>query len=473
MLQHVARGLHVRYNVEVLATESYQCFSQHCKRRSRGADGGVHTISTSRGTWTASHLILATGYTPKQPPRCLRDAAAELRVPLYRYDEFPEIVTGDEPFCAGKRVGVLGSGNAAFEVADLLSKCAAATSIYWRQPPRFAQHTHYVGDVRAHNTGLLDRYQLKSLDVIERSLINCVDGVEGAVENTKAMLPVLGVDALIFAGGFTTARPGLVDATYKHKFPEAGAFWEDVAEPRRWFAGALMHSHDFRISAGGFVHGFRYLVRAQFRHIRRRHYATAWPSLRFARAEDAVAHAIGRVQNSSGLYQMQDFLTDVLVVCTNGSATYYEELPKKWFEGEVGDACGGGVAPVAGAVLVDFRYANKHRWLEDKDLAFKDERSLQDSGLFIHPVLELWTPRPASEPAGAQLHAPWHTSRSFVLETTTHILEDVDAEWVKPSLRESISRSLNEYIQKLLQANSDESTAENATEASSCETVRG
>eukprot|EP00966_Prymnesium_polylepis_P130082 3008415-Prymnesium_polylepis.1 len=62
----------------------------------------------------------------------------------------------------------------------------------------------------------------------------------------------------VYAGGFTGMRPGLVDTPgLIGKFPASGVFWEDPTVPKKWYAGCLMHGTDFRVSAGGFIHGFR------------------------------------------------------------------------------------------------------------------------------------------------------------------------------------------------------------------------
>ena len=42
------------------------------------------------------------------------------------------------------------------------------------------------------------------------------------------------------------------------KFPAIKHNYESVVTPGIFFAGAVSHSLDFRKSAGGFIHGFRY-----------------------------------------------------------------------------------------------------------------------------------------------------------------------------------------------------------------------
>ena len=73
----------------------------------------------------------------------------------------------------------------------------------------------------------------------------------------------------IFCGGWTGAREGLVvdmDEGTRGKYPRLGPFYSVRAAPHNaWYAGSLMHGADWKQSAGGFVHGFRYLIRAQAR----------------------------------------------------------------------------------------------------------------------------------------------------------------------------------------------------------------
>ena len=79
----------------------------------------------------------------------------------------------------------------------------------------------------------------------------------------------------VWCGGWSGARAGLVDDldSVSSKYPVYGPFFSARAHPRSvWYAGALMHGLDWRKSAGGFVHGFRYLIRAQARFMLARDY---------------------------------------------------------------------------------------------------------------------------------------------------------------------------------------------------------
>lgn len=68
-----------------------------------------------------------------------------------------------EPY-EGKSVLILGHGNSAFETAQHINSATNSIHLWGRSRVRLAWSTHYVGDLRAINNGLLDTYQLKSLD---------------------------------------------------------------------------------------------------------------------------------------------------------------------------------------------------------------------------------------------------------------------------------------------------------------------
>lgn len=455
-LREVAADVNVRYNVSVTSTKVQP--------------SGRHLVHTQSGvSYLAEHLVLATGYRMATPPSCLVKSTYD----MHTYADFPPLdpSTLDADWCRGKKVVIFGSGNAAFETADMLATCAAETILFFKNTPRFSALTHYVGDVRLHSAGILDRFQLKSLDSlfppanaanIERTLTEpqgALAKLEAQADPSLSLLKTalktnpsmimdkldacrivtkgqespdgksgktfLGDDGVIlFAGGFTTDRAHLVKTNSSRgaskaarRFPRVSSWWEDPSQPRKWYAGALMHGTDYGVSAGGFIHGFRYLVRAQvcpsrsaaihlpttsplcrvfvcvsvahaslvcvfdssaqFRNVMATYFETPWPRFEFSTFKAAAAHALSRVQNSSGLYQMQEMLVDVLEVHEDGSVTYYEELPDDWWHDALGQpSC---------VITLQFLYSNKEAWTWD--LLYSFDHVEQNPGLFLHPVV--------------------------------------------------------------------------------------
>ncbi|KAA0152426.1 hypothetical protein FNF29_03992 [Cafeteria roenbergensis] len=140
------------------------------------------------------------------------------------------------------------------------------------------------------------------------------------------------------------------------KYPAVTSRYESVNVPGMFFAGGLAHSLDWKSSAGGFIHGFRYTVRALHRMLEadeeldanhessgsvieeaeagaamspseplasagvrpavepRPTPRTAWPTAVLHGLGTAATALFNRTVTSSGLYQMFGSLTDVLVL---------------------------------------------------------------------------------------------------------------------------------------------------------------
>ena len=352
-LEHCAADLHVHYDVSVESIASKILRIRH--------RGGRITLLRAR-----SHVIVATGYAPKSPPERLRMEARRRRIPIYTYPNIPPAT-----HFVGKEVAVYGSGNAACEVASRISQYTARMLIVGK-PPRLAATSQYSGGVRMRNLAFLDQYLLKSLDVSDMDRRT----------NSQTVPPphLMTPDAIIFCGGFRAQR--FDDDASEAKFPCMGPFWTDARDASVCYAGVAMHATDFQVSSGGFVHGFRYLIRAQFRHLR----AIAggalhrpWPRRRFASAAAVYKHVRWRIQHSSGLYQMHSTLCDVLV-CEEGAFWIYEEVPLMWKTM---------VVPATRAkrhICIGFFYGSKVARPWQFEYLFDMQRTRHN--LFLHPAFQ-------------------------------------------------------------------------------------
>jgi len=249
---------------------------------------------------------------------------------------------------------------------------------------RLAWQTHYVGDLRAVNNELLDTYQLKSLDGILEGPIHRVkiekkgsklwvspskdngydEDWERSHDNGAFREPY---DVIIRALGFTfddsvfnltsstnnTARseqpkdddtPSEPVKTEEpaanssgqltrpkdrrsKKYPSIGHNYESVDSPGLFIAGTASHSLDFRKSAGGFIHGFRYTARALHRLLETRYESSLWPSVTVPRSQ-LISLILKRVNEASGTYQMFQMLGDIAILSEDGqNVTYIEEFP--------------------------------------------------------------------------------------------------------------------------------------------------
>eukprot|EP01052_Picozoa_sp_SAG31_P014386 SAG31_NODE_892_length_11180_cov_22.596426_2_plen_152_part_00 len=82
------------------------------------------------------------------------------------------------------------------------------------------------------------------------------------------------------------------------------------------------HGKEHKKSSGGFIHGFRYMVRFLFNAMEHREHKTTWPGSTYALPLSTPKDAAGafvdvlipRVNEASGMYQMFHWLHDLYIV---------------------------------------------------------------------------------------------------------------------------------------------------------------
>jgi hypothetical protein len=140
-----------------------------------------------------------------------------------------------------------------------------------------------------------------------------------------------------------------VNTSHSGKYPMITPGFQLQDVPGVYVAGTLSHSLDFRRSAGGFIHGFRYTARALFRLLEEKNEGLEWPHdlipLRPPSAEspgpckglDTLVEKLRmRINSASGPYQMFQALGDMVVFEADAesgvwSARYMEEVPLELF----------------------------------------------------------------------------------------------------------------------------------------------
>lgn len=310
----------------------------------------------------------------------------------------------------GQSVLILGGGNAAFETAENIVMSTNFIHVMGRSRVRLAWATHYVGDVRAVNNGLLDNYQLKSLDgFLEKSLddVSIVkhDGklYIDVFDATGQMLKKPGIapdnyslrdpyDRILRCLGFkfdfsifnNSAMP-LTGLGKKSKYPLIKPNFESNGVPRMWFAGANAHSLDWKKSAGGFIHGFRYTVRSLHRIFEWKNHGIKWRHHEIPQTE-IMNYIIKRVNEASGIYQMFGTLVDIIIYLDSGKAFYIEEFPAQLLDKL--ESCSG---LTNGPTLVISMEYGKTFSGAGKD-TFHEDRANLDPAMahtsnFLHPVL--------------------------------------------------------------------------------------
>jgi hypothetical protein len=321
-----------------------------------------------------------------------------------------------------QRVLIIGKGNSAFETADNLVESAAVIHVAGPSSIRMAWRSHYVGHLRAVNNNLLDTYQLKSQNALLDGHVDRIERRDGSYlvtvrfSRANEVTKDIPYDRVIVCTGFRcdaaifgeACRPDLV---INDRFPAQTSEWESTNVPDLYFAGTLMQVRDFKKSTSGFIHGFRYGIRALHRMLEQKYHGTPWPHTALPAEPDALMEAvIARVNRSSALWQQFGVMCDVIVAGDDG-ARYYEELPVDYVREK----------SIQGAdrfFTVTLEYGPDHDLIDPFDISVgriaqtDAERSHQ--GRYLHPVVRHY------------VHGD--------LAAEHHVTENLENDWTSPTV---------------------------------------
>ncbi|KAK2894210.1 FAD-dependent oxidoreductase domain-containing protein 2 [Channa argus] len=468
-------GLRVQYGVDIGRI-----------RAAQSATGRSYILTDQNASeYTCSVLLVATGLWV---PQTVDFVGSDL------VEGYESISTNPEDY-RDQAVLILGKGNSAFETAQSILGRASRVHMLSSSPVRLAWQTHYVGDLRAVNNDLLDTYQLKSLDGLVEARVEKIvitkrkeqskrkTGAKTKEQKTKLYLTLKkylqkkqeGANSSDVTGeelpgyhidNFPTRKPydrvirclgfrfnfSIFDSSAcprhsdnaKGRLPAVTAWYEGKNTPNLFVLGTAAHSRDYRSSAGGFVHGFRYTVRAVHHVLEHRYHSNPWPS-RTLLTTQLQSWILKRVGEASGPYQMFEVLGDV-VLLRGDHCEYVEEFPVQalaHFSALSGhEVSGHGLLVLVmqyGKNKID--YLGRRRAETDWTKAFKSN--------FLHPVLYYYDTLPTEEEMHVRPHG-WSLPRPKALH---HMVEDFLTEWDGPmSHVQPLRRFLEHCVQTDLRA---------------------
>ncbi|GAA2632636.1 FAD-dependent oxidoreductase [Paractinoplanes durhamensis] len=361
---------------------------------------GVFVVVAGGEEHHARRVIMATGVSRMNIPDIPGIELAE------RYDTMPTDPAGYED----QRVLILGKGNSAFETADALIETTTLIHVAGPSSVRLAWRTHFVGHLRAVNNNFLDTYQLKSANAVLDGTVRGIakDGdelvVTFAFSRANEVTKQLRYDRVLACTGFAfdasvfdeTCRPELA---INDRFPAQTAAWESVNIPGLYFAGTITQQRDFKKSTSGFIHGFRYAVRALHKVLKQE-----WPARQVDPTAAAITAAvIERVNRSSALWQQFGFLADIVLP----DGRYLEEMPVALFHDNHPDG-----------LVVTLEYGPDHDQVDPFDITVsriaQDTPGQAHDAAYLHPVVRAY--------AGGQLAG------------THHLAENLENRWDRPDV---------------------------------------
>mmetsp|Transcript_20236 Transcript_20236/g.34564 ORF Transcript_20236/g.34564 Transcript_20236/m.34564 type:complete len:617 (-) Transcript_20236:25-1875(-) len=288
-----------------------------------------------------------------------------------------------------KRVCIAGNGNSGFEVAQASFGLAERVTIYGNGPVRLSAVTRYTGDVRIKFAQVIENFNGKLLDTAafhEGGMkIRSKSMTQQQLETYRRLLQdtihLRGYkcELWVLATGFESYVPG---SNLTRRFPPTNDWYADKVLTDVHYIGWLMHERDFRRGAGGFVSGFRYLIRNLMHHVMQEDHDVAYPSLVLS-SDEAVAHSVARIQTASDLLIMQDgdVLRDVLEPL-NAERTqwrYYEGVNFKFHPH---------LHSRSDLVYLYFRWGDGRRAIHVFDMLYRFSDSDTLINLFLHPTIE-------------------------------------------------------------------------------------
>ena len=290
--------------------------------------------------YTCEKLVMATGLSSPIYPNVIDNSKNKVK----HYGEYEKDYFKKEEnleFFRNKSLMIIGNGNASYELGNLLTPYCSTVLIHGRKPKEWALSTHYTGDLRSIYLPFFDTFLLKSLNAIDhhplkliidqekptsKYLFSYLCSDECSVKHPTLNESIDGFDHVIYCTGWKFNRSIFefeVEVTSNNKYPHITEQYQSSNNSNLFFIGSLMHSHDFKRSSGGFIHGFRYLIRYFFQ----LHYTNKYDTNTFNDKSYVVDHIVKRINSNSALYQMYGHMCDI--ICYNKSVDtflYYNNM---------------------------------------------------------------------------------------------------------------------------------------------------
>lgn len=327
-----------------------------------------------------------------------------------------------------QRVLIIGKGNSAFETAENLMETTASIHLCSPTPVKLAWKTHFVGNVRAVNNNFLDTYQLKSQNTILDARVDTIrQDDKGFIVDftyTHAMNEKRTVryDRVILCTGFRfdtdIFAPGSQpERCIKDRFPAQTPEWESTNIAGLYFAGTLMQARDYRKTMSGFIHGFRYNVKALSHILMTKYESKTYPHDTLPATVKALTeHVVYRINHGSAIFQQPGFMGDMIAI-DNNYAYYYNDMPLDYVrQGALGEH--------SAYFTISLEYGDFSR-IEDPFYIERDPRPEQAHlTAYLHPIIRFYKGRNLV----AERHVPEDLENVYSAEIYTNVIHNIFAE---------------------------------------------
>jgi thioredoxin reductase len=383
-------------------------------------------IENTKEIYICNKLIIATGISQPHIPNFKYNIP---HIPKHYYEYETDYFKKKHNLVKyeGKNVVIIGDGNSAYEIGNILLPYTNKTLIVGKKyKNNWSISSHYAGGLRSNYFAFMDSFYLKSLNAIadfnivdEENIIISIDekGKYNAFNSECKFYAFENMDEIILCTGWKF-NTSIFDFTIdmNNKYPQIKNNFESTSHNNLFFIGALMHSIDYKKSSGGFIHGFRYLINIFVK----LNYNIPFTNCIYKMPDDItciVEKIMYRINNSSDLYQMFGYICDILILNTDESElVYFENMIDSTIDTNNNFYM----------FYIQLQYGNSTNDIRELPTK-KTNIGYESHASFIHPVIVV--------------------KKNNILIEQIHFNEDIFAEFLyKPMWYDRIIRLLKSYI---------------------------
>uniref|UniRef100_A0A6C0I287 FAD/NAD(P)-binding domain-containing protein n=1 Tax=viral metagenome TaxID=1070528 RepID=A0A6C0I287_9ZZZZ len=252
-----------------------------------------------------------------------------------------------------KRVLLVGGGNSSYELANMLNNTACSILIMSKTKKKWAMASHYSGDIRSVYLPYIDTFLLKSLNALDELQLQwrpiCVEKTENnkyiTIVKTHEDKGIMNYpvdennifDEVILCTGWKFNKSIFtfpIEMMRSDKYPALGLNYGSINNKNLFFIGAAMHGFDYGKSSGGFIHGFRYLIKSCIHQLFGLSTKNSFKKFdiinkngfNYLEYTKFINFIIERINTASSLYQMFGVLSDKFYMMANGDLLYLKDV---------------------------------------------------------------------------------------------------------------------------------------------------
>jgi len=306
-------------------------------------------VTSTNHVYKCKNLIVATGLSKHNIPTYNINVQTKIK----HYGEYKKDFFKDKENLlqyANKDVCIIGGGNSSYELANILNEYCRTVTILSNGHHDWAISSHYSGDIRSIYLQFLDTFLLKSLNAV-----NKVDGFKNSNVSIIQSFDTNGKYSILYSNNGTYNYVNINDFDFDdiifctgwkfdnsifnfdiniihNKYPKVNNNYESVNNKNLFFIGSLMHSLDYKKSSGGFIHGFRYLIKS-FVSINYTCFLTSIFELNNDNSYVIfVDYILNRINMSSAIYQMFGYIGDMFYFNNQDKhVLYYHDIPINYY----------------------------------------------------------------------------------------------------------------------------------------------